>query len=53
MCAHDYLINKVVRQSWGRPDVLTVTDCGAVNNMVSFMRYVSTPAEVYIFFFLC
>eukprot|EP00008_Paramoeba_atlantica_P009980 CAMPEP_0201481994 /NCGR_PEP_ID=MMETSP0151_2-20130828/6242_1 /ASSEMBLY_ACC=CAM_ASM_000257 /TAXON_ID=200890 /ORGANISM="Paramoeba atlantica, Strain 621/1 / CCAP 1560/9" /LENGTH=701 /DNA_ID=CAMNT_0047864447 /DNA_START=732 /DNA_END=2837 /DNA_ORIENTATION=+ len=45
MCAHDYLINKVVRQSWGRPDVLTVTDCGAVNNMVSFMRYVSTPAE--------
>jgi len=34
LCAHDYLLNKVLRQHWKRPDTVVVTDCGAITNMV-------------------
>ena len=51
MCANDYLINQVVRTAWNRSDVLTVTDCGAINNMIVESMYASSAEEVSIFFF--
>jgi xylan 1,4-beta-xylosidase len=38
-CAHDYLLNEVVRGHWERPDALIVSDCGALANMQRFSHY--------------
>ena len=32
-CANP-LLTKLMRETWGRPDVVQTTDCGAINNMV-------------------
>ena len=32
-CANDFILNKVMRELWDRPDAFTSTDCGAVNNL--------------------
>ena len=36
-CANDYLLNKLIRDVWKRPNVAVATDCGAINNMVCFI----------------
>ena len=41
-CANDYLLNKVIRDHFDRPDVVVGTDCGAVNNMVDANHYASS-----------
>eukprot|EP01126_Amoeba_proteus_P002860 TRINITY_DN10928_c0_g1_i7.p1 TRINITY_DN10928_c0_g1~~TRINITY_DN10928_c0_g1_i7.p1 ORF type:complete len:672 (+),score=96.86 TRINITY_DN10928_c0_g1_i7:1352-3367(+) len=32
-CANDFILNKVIRNLWNRPDAHITTDCGAVSNM--------------------
>ena len=44
-CANDYLLNKVIRGHFSRPDVVVGTDCGAVNNMVSQNHYASSKID--------
>eukprot|EP00697_Spironema_sp_BW2_P017465 gnl/Spiro4/9155_TR4822_c0_g1_i1.p1 gnl/Spiro4/9155_TR4822_c0_g1~~gnl/Spiro4/9155_TR4822_c0_g1_i1.p1 ORF type:complete len:824 (-),score=178.02 gnl/Spiro4/9155_TR4822_c0_g1_i1:109-2538(-) len=34
-CANDYLLNKVIRGKFGRPEVVVASDCGAIGNMLS------------------
>lgn len=39
MCANDFLLNGIIRGKWGMKDVVVVTDCGAINNMVDENKY--------------
>ena len=32
-CANDWLLNKVLREDWKRPEVMVVSDCTAVKNL--------------------
>eukprot|EP01061_Rhynchopus_euleeides_P033064 TRINITY_DN551_c0_g1_i1.p1 TRINITY_DN551_c0_g1~~TRINITY_DN551_c0_g1_i1.p1 ORF type:complete len:627 (+),score=254.66 TRINITY_DN551_c0_g1_i1:123-1883(+) len=43
-CANDYLLNKVLRGAFGRPDAVVGTDCGAFNNMAS-NHYASSETD--------
>ena len=38
-CANRWLLTDVVRGYWGRPDAYVISDCGAVDNMVSANHY--------------
>lgn len=44
-CANDWLLNGVLREEWGRDDVLVGTDCGAINNMIWANRYASNGVD--------
>lgn len=44
-CANDYLINKVVRTTWGRDDVMVGSDCGAISNMVDANHYATSNTD--------
>eukprot|EP01061_Rhynchopus_euleeides_P033067 TRINITY_DN551_c0_g2_i1.p1 TRINITY_DN551_c0_g2~~TRINITY_DN551_c0_g2_i1.p1 ORF type:complete len:785 (+),score=247.55 TRINITY_DN551_c0_g2_i1:81-2435(+) len=44
-CADDYLLNKVLRGSFGRPDAVVATDCGAIQNMVDGNHYASSKLD--------
>ena len=34
MCANDYVLNKVLRGFWARPDAHIQSDCGAISNQL-------------------
>ena len=34
MCANNYILNKVLRGHWGRPDAHIQSDCGAITNQL-------------------
>ena len=43
-CAHDYLMGEVLRKSWGF-DGYFVSDCGALQDIYEFHKFVETRAE--------
>ena len=34
-CANDFLLNKVLRERWHRPDAVVTTDCAAISHLTS------------------
>eukprot|EP00040_Diaphanoeca_grandis_P016335 m.84243 g.84243 ORF g.84243 m.84243 type:complete len:798 (+) comp25726_c0_seq1:98-2491(+) len=44
-CANDGILNKMVRETWGREDALIVTDCFAVESMVDANHYAKDVAD--------
>eukprot|EP00026_Physarum_polycephalum_P002953 Phypoly_transcript_02962.p1 GENE.Phypoly_transcript_02962~~Phypoly_transcript_02962.p1 ORF type:complete len:862 (+),score=98.40 Phypoly_transcript_02962:97-2586(+) len=44
-CANDYLLNQVLREKWGRPDVLIATDYEAIYNMVMYSHYANNNSD--------
>jgi len=44
-CGNDYLLNKVARGHFGRPNLVVGTDCGAVNNMKDSNHYASNAED--------
>ena len=44
-CGNDYLLNRVIREKFQRPDVVVGTDCGAVNNMVNQNHFASSGVD--------
>ena len=44
-CASSYLMQRVVREYWARPDAYALSDCGAVYNMYKENHYVKSFAE--------
>ena len=45
-CANNFLLNELVRKKWGRDDVMIVSDCGAINNMLTDdVKYASNESD--------
>ena len=44
-CGNDYLLNSVVRDHFGRPDVVMGTDCGAVDHMLNANHYAASATD--------
>lgn len=42
-CANDFILKKVMREKWNRPDSIVMTDCGAVSMMLHKPAYAPTP----------
>jgi len=44
-CANDYILNQVLRDTWGHDYVVVGTDCGAIDNMINANHYAKSPLD--------
>ena len=44
-CANEFILNHMVREVWGMPDTLIVTDCEAVSSMYEHNHYAKNDAD--------
>ena len=42
-CANDFILKRILREKWNRPDSIVMTDCGAVSNMLHEPANAPTP----------
>ena len=46
-CGNNWLLNELIRDKWGRPDAVVMSDCSAVGNMMkNVMKLNKTQASV-------
>lgn len=44
-CANSFLLQTLIEQKWNRSDVVVVTDCGAINNMLICNDYAKSESD--------